>query len=62
MRARLVSPTTNALDNTRLRRSDVQHAAVSALLETDLGDVISSPSSRKRREGDFGSDYVALAG
>lgn len=37
-----------ALDNTRLRRSDVQHAAVSALLETDLGDVISLAQLAKR--------------
>jgi tRNA uridine 5-carboxymethylaminomethyl modification enzyme len=37
-----------ALDNTRLRRSDVQHAAVSALLGTDLGDVISLAQLAKR--------------
>jgi len=37
-----------ALDNTRLRRSDVQHAAVSALLEADLGDVISLAQLAKR--------------
>ena len=37
-----------ALDNTRLRRSDAQHAAVSALLETDLGDVISLAQLAKR--------------
>lgn len=36
------------LDNTRLRRSDAQHAAVSALLETDLGDVISLAQLAKR--------------
>ena len=38
----------SALDNTRLRRSDAQHAAVSALLETDLGDVISLSQLAKR--------------
>ena len=37
-----------ALDHTRLRRSDAQHAAVSALLETDLGDVISLAQLAKR--------------
>jgi tRNA uridine 5-carboxymethylaminomethyl modification enzyme len=37
-----------ALDNIRLRRSDAQHAAVSALLETDLGDVISLAQLAKR--------------
>ncbi len=37
-----------ALDNTRLRRADAQHAAVSALLETDLGDVISLAQLAKR--------------
>jgi tRNA uridine 5-carboxymethylaminomethyl modification enzyme len=37
-----------ALDNTRLRRTDAQHAAVSALLETDLGDVISLAQLAKR--------------
>lgn len=37
-----------ALDNTRLRRSDAQHAAISALLETDLGDVISLAQLAKR--------------
>jgi tRNA uridine 5-carboxymethylaminomethyl modification enzyme len=37
-----------ALDSTRLRRSDAQHAAVSALLETDLGDVISLAQLAKR--------------
>lgn len=37
-----------ALDNTRLRRSDAKHAAVSALLETDLGDVISLAQLAKR--------------
>ena len=37
-----------ALDNTRLRRSDAQHAAVSALLQTDLGDVISLAQLAKR--------------
>lgn len=37
-----------ALDNTRLRRSDPQHAAVSALLESDLGDVISLAQLAKR--------------
>jgi tRNA uridine 5-carboxymethylaminomethyl modification enzyme len=36
------------LDNTRLRRSDAQHAAVSALLQTDLGDVISLAQLAKR--------------
>jgi len=45
--ARLASLRT-ALDNTRLRRSDAQHAAVSALLETDLGDVISLAQLAKR--------------
>jgi len=38
----------SALDKTRLRRSDAQHAAVSALLETDLGDVISLAQLAKR--------------
>ncbi len=38
----------SALDNTRLRRSDAPHAAVSALLETDLGDVISLTQLAKR--------------
>jgi tRNA uridine 5-carboxymethylaminomethyl modification enzyme len=37
-----------ALDNTRLRRSEAQHAAVSALLGTDLGDVISLAQLAKR--------------
>lgn len=37
-----------ALDSTRLRRSDARHAAVSALLETDLGDVISLAQLAKR--------------
>ena len=37
-----------ALDNTRLRRSDAQYAAVSALLEADLGDVISLAQLAKR--------------
>ena len=37
-----------ALDNTRLRRSDAQYAAVSALLESDLGDVISLAQLAKR--------------
>lgn len=36
------------LDNTRLRRADAQHAAVSALLEADLGDVISLAQLAKR--------------
>ncbi len=36
------------LDNTRLRRSDAQSAAVSALLDTDLGDVISLAQLAKR--------------
>lgn len=36
------------LDNTRLRRSDAQHAAVSALLAVDLGDVISLAQLAKR--------------
>jgi tRNA uridine 5-carboxymethylaminomethyl modification enzyme len=38
----------SALDNTRLRRSDAQHAAVSVLLEADLGDVISLSQLAKR--------------
>lgn len=37
-----------ALDQTRLRRSDAQHAAVSALLGADLGDVISLAQLAKR--------------
>ena len=37
-----------ALDNTRLRRSDARHAAMSALLESDLGDVISLTQLAKR--------------
>ncbi len=45
--ARLASLRT-ALDNTRLRRTDAQHAAVSALLDTDLGDVISLAQLAKR--------------
>ena len=38
----------SALDHTRLRRSDAQHAAISALLGTDLGDVISLAQLAKR--------------
>ena len=37
-----------ALDNTRLRRSDAQHAAVAAVLQSDLGDVISLAQLAKR--------------
>ncbi|HEV2837612.1 MAG TPA: tRNA uridine-5-carboxymethylaminomethyl(34) synthesis enzyme MnmG [Pyrinomonadaceae bacterium] len=37
-----------ALDETRLRKSDAQHAAVSALLNADLGDVISLAQLAKR--------------
>ncbi len=37
-----------ALDSTRFRRSDAQHAALSALLETHLGDVISLAQLAKR--------------
>ena len=37
-----------ALDNVRLRRSDAQHAAVSAVLGTDLGDSISLAQLAKR--------------
>lgn len=37
-----------ALDETRLRRSDAQHAAVSALLGSDLGDTISLAQLAKR--------------
>src|SRR5919199_4765403 len=37
-----------ALDNTRLRRSDAQHAAVSALIGADLGDSISLAQLAKR--------------
>src|SRR5687767_9975746 len=37
-----------ALDETRLRRSDAQHAAVSALLAADLGDMISLAQLAKR--------------
>jgi tRNA uridine 5-carboxymethylaminomethyl modification enzyme len=37
-----------ALDETKLRRSDAQHAAVSALLSADLGDVISLAQLAKR--------------
>jgi tRNA uridine 5-carboxymethylaminomethyl modification enzyme len=47
-----------ALDNTRLRRSDAQHAAVSALLETDLGDVISLAQLAKRPK--VTSDLIML--
>ena len=36
------------LDDTRLRRSDAQYAAVSALLESNLGDVISLAQLAKR--------------
>jgi tRNA uridine 5-carboxymethylaminomethyl modification enzyme len=38
----------NALDETRLRRSDAQHAAVSALLGADLGDMITLSQLAKR--------------
>ena len=38
----------SALDHRRLRRSDAQHAAISALLGTDLGDVISLAQLAKR--------------
>ena len=37
-----------ALDNTRLRRADAQHAAVSALIGADLGDSISLAQLAKR--------------
>ena len=37
-----------ALDETRFRRSDAQYAAVSVLLEADLGDVISLSQLAKR--------------
>jgi tRNA uridine 5-carboxymethylaminomethyl modification enzyme len=37
-----------ALNETKLRRSDAQHAAVSALLETDLGDTITLAQLAKR--------------
>jgi tRNA uridine 5-carboxymethylaminomethyl modification enzyme len=37
-----------ALDNIRLRRSDTQHAAVSALIRADLGDSISLAQLAKR--------------
>jgi tRNA uridine 5-carboxymethylaminomethyl modification enzyme len=37
-----------ALDETRLRRSDAQHAAVSAVLGADLGDTISLAQLAKR--------------
>jgi tRNA uridine 5-carboxymethylaminomethyl modification enzyme len=37
-----------ALDNTRLRRPDAQHAAVSALIAADLGDSISLAQLAKR--------------
>lgn len=37
-----------ALDETRLRRANAQHAAVGALLEADLGDVISLSQLAKR--------------
>ena len=37
-----------ALDETRLRRADAQHAAVSALLGADLGDTISLAQLAKR--------------
>jgi tRNA uridine 5-carboxymethylaminomethyl modification enzyme len=47
----------SALDNTRLRRSDAQHAAISALLETDLGDVISLAQLAKRPK--VTSDLIA---
>jgi len=45
--ARLARLTT-ALDETRLRRVDAQHAAVSALLDADLGDSISLSQLSKR--------------
>jgi len=37
-----------ALDETRLRRADAQHAAVSALLQVDLGDAITLSQLAKR--------------
>ena len=37
-----------ALDNVRLRRADAQHAAVSALIGSDLGDSISLSQLAKR--------------
>jgi tRNA uridine 5-carboxymethylaminomethyl modification enzyme len=37
-----------ALDNVRLRRADARHAAVSALIGSDLGDSISLPQLAKR--------------
>jgi len=45
-----------ALDNTRLRRADPQHAALSALLESDLGDSVSL-SQLAKRPG-IGSDVI----
>jgi len=45
-----------ALDNTRLRRADPQHAALSALLESDLGDSVSL-SQLAKRPG-TGSDVI----
>ena len=38
----------NALDNVRLRRADAQHAAVSALIGSDLGDSITLSQLAKR--------------
>ena len=38
----------NALESTRLKRADPQYAAVSALLESDLGDAISLAQLAKR--------------
>jgi tRNA uridine 5-carboxymethylaminomethyl modification enzyme len=38
----------NALESTRLKRTDPQYAAVSALLESDLGDAISLAQLAKR--------------
>jgi tRNA U34 5-carboxymethylaminomethyl modifying enzyme MnmG/GidA len=37
-----------ALENVRLRRADAQHAAVSALIGSDLGDSISLSQLAKR--------------
>jgi tRNA uridine 5-carboxymethylaminomethyl modification enzyme len=45
-----------ALDNTRLRRADPQHAALSTLLESDLGDSVSL-SQLAKRPG-MGSDLI----
>ena len=47
-RKRRLEELKNALESTRLKRADPQYAAVSALLESDLGDAISLAQLAKR--------------